>query len=29
MKRSIVLIHGAWLAPRSWENFETYFGEGV
>jgi pimeloyl-ACP methyl ester carboxylesterase len=27
MKRSIVLIHGAWLAPRSWENFETYFKE--
>src|SRR3954465_15340725 len=27
MKRSIVLIHGAWLSPRSWENFETYFKE--
>ena len=27
MKRSVVLIHGAWLAPRSWENFETYFKE--
>ena len=21
----IVLIHGAWLTPRSWENFEQYF----
>jgi len=27
MKRSVVLIHGAWLAPRSWENFEAYFKE--
>src|SRR5436305_9119835 len=27
MKRSVVLIHGAWLAPRSWENFESYFKE--
>ena len=29
MAKSIVLIHGAWLAPRSWENFERYFrGKG-
>ena len=27
MKRSIVLIHGAWLAPRSWEKFETFFSD--
>jgi pimeloyl-ACP methyl ester carboxylesterase len=27
MKKQIVLIHGAWLAPRSWENFEKYFKE--
>jgi pimeloyl-ACP methyl ester carboxylesterase len=25
MKRQIVLIHGAWLTARSWENFEKYF----
>jgi pimeloyl-ACP methyl ester carboxylesterase len=25
MKAPIVLIHGAWLTPRSWENFEQYF----
>jgi pimeloyl-ACP methyl ester carboxylesterase len=27
MKKQIVLIHGAWLTPRSWENFERYFKE--
>jgi len=27
MKKQIVLIHGAWLTPRSWENFEQYFKE--
>jgi pimeloyl-ACP methyl ester carboxylesterase len=25
MARPIVLIHGAWLTPRSWENFEEFF----
>src|SRR6266404_5230535 len=25
MAKQIVLIHGAWLTPRSWENFEQYF----
>src|SRR5205823_2718409 len=29
MRKQVVLIHGAWLTPRSWENFETYFkGKG-
>jgi len=23
----LMLIHGAWLSPRSWENFAGYFGE--
>lgn len=27
MSRSMVLIHGAWLASNSWENFSTFFGE--
>ena len=27
MTRQIVFIHGLWLASRSWENFERYFGE--
>jgi len=27
MKKQIVLIHGAWLTPRSWENFEQYFND--
>jgi pimeloyl-ACP methyl ester carboxylesterase len=25
MAKPIVLIHGAWLTPRSWENFEEFF----
>ena len=25
MAKQIVLIHGAWLTPRSWENFEQFF----
>jgi pimeloyl-ACP methyl ester carboxylesterase len=25
MAKQIVLIHGAWLSPLSWENFEEYF----
>jgi pimeloyl-ACP methyl ester carboxylesterase len=25
--KPIVFIHGLWLASRSWENFERYFGE--
>jgi pimeloyl-ACP methyl ester carboxylesterase len=25
MAKPIVLIHGAWLTPRSWENFEQFF----
>jgi pimeloyl-ACP methyl ester carboxylesterase len=27
MAKQIVLIHGAWLAPNSWENFERFFTE--
>ena len=27
MGKQIVFIHGLWLASRSWENFERYFGE--
>ena len=27
MTKQIVFIHGLWLASRSWENFERYFGE--
>jgi pimeloyl-ACP methyl ester carboxylesterase len=23
----LVLVHGAWLSARSWENFEDYFGK--
>ena len=23
----LMLIHGAWLSARSWENFADYFGE--
>jgi pimeloyl-ACP methyl ester carboxylesterase len=25
MAKQMVLIHGAWLTPRSWENFEQFF----
>jgi pimeloyl-ACP methyl ester carboxylesterase len=25
--RSLMLIHGAWLSARSWENFAKYFGD--
>jgi pimeloyl-ACP methyl ester carboxylesterase len=25
MAKPIVLVHGAWLTPRSWENFEQFF----
>ena len=24
----MILIHGAWLSARSWENFADYFGKG-
>ena len=26
-KTPLMLIHGAWLSARSWENYETYFGQ--